>query len=419
MLSDMEVWATIRAWDAALPGITSKAFLFGAGIAINQGQVEKNCQRVGFPAECLLHTQLAAGEKSVSTQQGFELLALANQARGEEGAQNYFLNASGSFDHHREALHGTAFLSQFDAFLKRYGHRGNYETDWALPRYGEDPTPLLHAIRAHVFAPQCPTPEEISIRQEREARETWQEFEEQLNWWQRLTLSPRVRWALQRMKQGYLWRERNRSDSVRVGFEGRRWALVLADRFTERGWIEKRDDYFFLEIDEIDAAMADVRKATVFKALVAQRKGEHDWWQHLEMPLVMRESELPALIRQATSTMSSPPVTQLRGLCVSPGWSEGEVAVLRESTEFAKMKRGAILVAPATDPGWTPLFTLASGVIVEIGGTGSHASTVAREYGLPALANVKHATKLLKDGDYVRLDATNGTVEVLSASINS
>jgi len=82
--------------------------------------------------------------------------------------------------------------------------------------------------------------------------------------------------------------------------------------------------------------------------------------------------------------------------------------VMRDAGEFARMKRGAILVAPATDPSWTPLFTLAAGVIVEIGGVLSHASTIAREYGLPALANVKGATRILHDGDWVRLDASAG-----------
>ena len=70
---------------------------------------------------------------------------------------------------------------------------------------------------------------------------------------------------------------------------------------------------------------------------------------------------------------------------------------MRDPSEFAAMKRGAILVAPATDPSWTPLFTLASGVIVEVGGMLSHASTIAREYGLPALANVKDATRDAQD----------------------
>ncbi|MBI4481302.1 MAG: hypothetical protein HY652_00290 [Acidobacteria bacterium] len=83
------------------------------------------------------------------------------------------------------------------------------------------------------------------------------------------------------------------------------------------------------------------------------------------------------------------------------------------------MRRGAILVAPATDPAWTALFTLAAGVIVEVGGTLSHASVVAREYGLPALANVKDATRLLKDGDRVWLDATGGFVQVRAHALDA
>ena len=89
---------------------------------------------------------------------------------------------------------------------------------------------------------------------------------------------------------------------------------------------------------------------------------------------------------------------------------------MRDPSEFATMKRGAILVAPATDPSWTPLFTLASGVIVEIGGVLSHASTIAREYGIPAIANVRHATRRLRTGERVRLDATEGQIHRLSGA---
>jgi phosphoenolpyruvate synthase/pyruvate phosphate dikinase len=134
------------------------------------------------------------------------------------------------------------------------------------------------------------------------------------------------------------------------------------------------------------------------------------------MPLFMRESELPRLIRRATADLPAAEVSTLHGTCVSPGVAEGEVMVLREPSEFARMKRGAILVAPATDPSWNPLFTLAAGVIVEIGGMLSHASTVAREYGLPALANVKDATRRLNDGDRVHLDATGGVVEIVRSA---
>lgn len=414
-MSEGEVWEVIRGATAALPEFTWKAFLFAVGLSFYRGLVQGIGDRVGVPGERLLETQLAAGGKTVSAQQGLDLMALANAARGEPVAVRYFKGASEAFDDYREALQDTDFLGKFEAFLQAYGHRGRFESDWAQPRYREDPTPLLFTIQAHVQGPGRSPGADLETQQENEAREAWGEFETKLNGWQRLTLRPRVRWALRRAKETNSLRERNRSEWMRGLAELRRWHLALAERFLERGWIERRDDYFFLRLGEIGGAVAHPGKALGLKAIVDRRKADYDAWQHLEMPLVMRESELPALMRRATSSMPDARVTHLQGLPISIGQAEGEVVVMREPSQFARMKRGAILVAPATDPAWTPLFTLASGVIVEIGGTLSHASIVAREYGLPALANVKDATKMLKDGDRVLLDATKGTVEVISA----
>jgi pyruvate,water dikinase len=125
----------------------------------------------------------------------------------------------------------------------------------------------------------------------------------------------------------------------------------------------------------------------------------------------MRESTLEEQIGRL-SDLPTPDSNgdSLTGLCVSPGSVEAEVVVLRDPRDFALMKPGAILVTIATDPSWTTLFTVASGVIVEVGGMLSHASTIAREFGLPALANVKDATRILKTGDRVKLDASAGRV---------
>ena len=412
-LSDAEVWNVIRTGTATLPEFIWTVFPVMAGLSYYRDMVQSICEEVGFPSERLLDTQLAVGERSVSAQQGLELMALANQARGEELAREYFLTASDAFENYREALRDTNFLRKFEAFLQTYGHRGNFESDWSLPRYNEDPTSLLSVIRVHVHTPNSITPEEIRTRQDHEATEAWLEFEGKLTWWQRYIVVPRVRWALKRAKQLRLWRERNRFEQARVFSELRRWHLVLAERFAERGWIEKPADYFFLELKEVGVVTADVTEAARLKPIIAGRKGDYDTWRHLEMPLLMRESELTALMRRATSTMPVSSVTQLRGLNISSGLVEGEVVVITGPNDFARMKQGAILVAPATNPAWTPLFTLAVGIIVEIGGTLSHSSIIAREYGLPALANVKDATKLLKDGDRVRLDTVNETVEIL------
>lgn len=132
------------------------------------------------------------------------------------------------------------------------------------------------------------------------------------------------------------------------------------------------------------------------------------------MPTVVRNSEIPSLERGDLVRTPEPPVrTALKGQCLSAGVAEGPVVVLHEPTDLDGAEPGMVLVAPATDPAWTPLFTLAAAVIVEVGGLVSHAAVVARELGIPALGNVPGATRRLRDGDHVRIDATNGDVEVL------
>jgi len=225
----------------------------------------------------------------------------------------------------------------------------------------------------------------------------------------RLTLLPRVRMTVRRLKWQYVRREECRSDLTRVIAHLRVWHLALADRFVARGWLDRPTDYFLLQLEEVGAVIADPVSAPQLRDIVRRRAADLEAQRELRLPFLMRESELPRLLQRADMTAGGDDI-QLSGLCVSPGCVEGEVVVMRDPGEFARMKQGAILVAPATDPAWTPLFTLAAGVIVEVGGMLSHASTIAREYGLPALANVKHATEVLENGERIRLDATAGRI---------
>jgi pyruvate,water dikinase len=366
--------------------------------------------------DAVVYPQLAAGEKSVSTQQALDLVTLSSVARRDPVVSAYLLANDGTFADYRAVLAGTFFLERFDEFLERYGHRGRYESDWALPRLHEEPAPALFAIRGHLQSePQ--EPGAVADRQEAAAADAWRAFEAKLTTWQRWTLLPRVRSTIHRLKIQYVWREQVRSDLTRVLSSVRRWHLTLADRFVQRGWLDRRDDYFLIRLDEIGPVLAGRQPASSLREIAVRRASEREAERSLPMPLLMRESQLPALLRQPATAadVDDGPMATLSGLCVSPGAVEAEVIVMRDPSEFAAMKRGAILVTTATDPSWTPLFTLASGVIVEVGGMLSHASTIAREYGLPALANVKDATRRLKTGDRVRLDATNGRTRKLTA----
>jgi len=406
-LSDAGIWAMLGWWQTLIPDTLTAVFIMSA-VQRREDILRKICRRVGFPYDRLVFPQLAAGERSVSSQQAFDLVELANVARNEPAAARYLRDNDGGFADFRTALDGTGFLRQFDRFLARYGHRGHYESDWALPRLRENPAPLLFAIRGQLDDP-AQDPAETAARQEADAAAAWREFDAALTRWQRWTVLPRVRSTVARVKQQYVWREKVRSDLTRVVAELRVWHLALADRFVERGWIDRRDDYFLLKLDEVGRAIAEPAFGTALHDIALGRAAQLAAERDLAMPLFMRERDLEALL-QRSSTTGNGDGADLSGLCVSPGCVEAEVVVMRDPSEFARMKRGAILVAPATDPSWTPLFTLASGVIVEVGGMLSHASTIAREYGLPALANVKDATRILQTGVRVRLDASGGRV---------
>jgi pyruvate,water dikinase len=408
-ISDQEIWAAIQWWVDSAPEAIPPVLVM-SGVQGREDQIRKACARVGFAYDKLVYPNLAAGERSVSSQQAFDLIRLAGVARHEPRTTAYLRANDGTFTDVRGALAGTRFLSEFDDFLGRYGHRGRYESDWSIPRMRENPATVLFAIREQLNAePQDPAV--LARRQSAEAAAAWRAFESRLTRWQRWTLLPRVRRTLAQLKQQYLWREAVRSDLTRVLAALRLYHLTLASRFVERSWLDRPDDYFLLLLGEVKQACLEPARGPELKAIAARRAEERAAERDLQMPLFMRESQLPSLM--AADLRTDQFVDALTGLCVSPGVVEAEVVVMRDPGEFATMKRGAILVAPATDPSWTPLFTLASGVIVEVGGMLSHASTIAREYGLPALANVKSATRILKTGDRVHLDASGGVVRRL------
>jgi rifampicin phosphotransferase len=411
-LSDEEMWSVVEEWFREAPEDMQTVLLL-ANVLFHELPVQKVCEKVGFPFEQLVYPQLATGERSVSAQQAFDLVALADVAGHEPTVVQYLSDETADLSQWRVALRGTAFVARFEGFLEKYGHRGPYEYDWSLPRYNEDPTPFLLALRAHLENGSATDPGAAVVRQEHEAASAWTAFEQRLSPWQRWTTLPGIRRSVRTIKQYYVWRERVRSDVARVLAALRAWHLVLAERFVERGWLDGRADYFQLQFAEIASIIDGRRDPGSIRAIVADRISERERHRALQMPFLMRASELSALIRIAGFSGGPAGESELTGQPVSGGCIEAEVVVVRDPGDFGRMKRGAILVAPATDASWTPLFTLASGIIVEVGGVLSHASTIAREYGLPALANVKHATRRLRTGERVRLDAINGVVHRL------
>jgi pyruvate,water dikinase len=179
-----------------------------------------------------------------------------------------------------------------------------------------------------------------------------------------------------------------------------------ADRLAQEDVLREREDIFYLRFEEIHEVL---RTNRVDHQLIRQRKDAFRSYQALTPPRVLTsdgEGISGSYRRQDL------PAGALVGLPVSAGTIEGRARVILGLAE-ADLEPGDILVTAYTDPSWTPLFVAIAGLVTEVGGLMTHGAVIAREYGLPAVVGVEHATRLIRDGQRIRVHGTDGYVEIL------
>ena len=170
----------------------------------------------------------------------------------------------------------------------------------------------------------------------------------------------------------------------------------------------REEDVFYLYLDEL-ITLLENRFSEDVRHLIDSRKRAHEQYKKMTPPRVMTsEGEVITGMRSDVEA----PKGALIGTPVSAGVAEGYVKVVLKPEE-AKLNKGDILVAPFTDPGWTPLFYSVQALVVEVGGVMTHGSVIAREYGIPAVVGIENVTKILKEGQHIRVDGTRGFVQVL------
>jgi pyruvate,water dikinase len=207
-------------------------------------------------------------------------------------------------------------------------------------------------------------------------------------------------------------RENSKSHFVRLVDLGRQVAFRAADFLVQDGVLDSREAVFLLEVDEITAALRGEIDAHEVRRLLAQRRLERQRYAAMHPPAAF-VGERPVYDESHAAAG-----TVLCGLPSSPGRVTGTARVLRAPHEGRRLQPGGILVAPSTDPGWTPLFLLAAGLVMETGGYLSHGAIVAREYGIPAVLNVPLATQRIPDGATIVLDGGAGTIQMAEETLS-
>jgi pyruvate,water dikinase len=304
---------------------------------------------------------------------------------------------------------GREFLSRWDALMFRQGHHCRGEFDVSKPRWREQPDFVLDMIRSYARAGAALNPEADLKRRQQEREQFTAEVRARLrNPVKRLLFD----WLLSRARLGASSRENVRNDSNRRAAIARMSLLELGNRLAGRGVLAERDDVFFLTVSELAPVLAGTQSFDV-RRTIADRKARFEQDRQVTPPpLIVGRFDPSRHLPEAAAESAE----ELRGLAVSPGVVTGRARVILQADPSSRVLPGEILVAPYTDPGWTPYFLPAAGIVVDVGGLLSHGSIVAREYGIPAVVNVGPATRVIKTGQLVEVDGNQGRVRILKES---
>jgi phosphohistidine swiveling domain-containing protein len=289
-------------------------------------------------------------------------------------------------------------------FLLAYGYRAAREAELSTPRWREDPAPLFATLRAQQGDPArvvlARVDAQIALRGRDESL-----------WISKVPgpIVPLARRVLARTRRFLKLRERMRAHVTEVLGYFRSVALESSERMVRAERSLGRDSAFFLSVDELKSALRG--GVSDLETIVRFRRAEH-------LRDVARPDPPSSFVGAPPTApiVADPRCARWEGIAASPGCVRGPVRVLRDPREGASLQPGEVLVVPVADVGWTPLFLTAAAVVTGLGGALSHASLVAREYGVPAVVNVPAAPVTLRDGEFVEVDGDRGIVTRLSPS---
>jgi rifampicin phosphotransferase len=293
------------------------------------------------------------------------------------------------------------------AYLDKYGMRCVGEIDITKPRWSERPTTLVPMILGNIknFEPGAG-----ERRFEQGRQKAWKKEQELLTRLRALPDGERkaeeAKAMIDRVRTFTGYREYPKYHMISRYFVYKRAVLNDAERLVQAHILREREDIFYLTFSELHDV---VRTNQVDDQLIRQRKDAFRSYQALTPPRVLTSD---GEVVTGTYRRVDVPAGALTGLPVSAGTAEGRARVILDMAG-ADLEAGDILVTAYTDPSWTPAFVAIKGLVTEVGGLMTHGAVIAREYGLPAVVGVEHATRLIRDGQRIRVHGTDGYIEIL------
>jgi phosphohistidine swiveling domain-containing protein len=355
------------------------------------------------------------------------LIRKIDEATGEETSVVSLLGGLSDISHlelqrdilelHRVAkeagIESAAFERSLHFFLERNYFHGDAELELKTPRWGEDPTRVVSMIQAMIDAGAAPADPEATTRKQRG------EYEAEVarvcerisrSFMTTLRFSRSFKKQLERTRAYLSLRESIRERSSKAYALVRLFLLEAARRWVSSGVLAEADQIFMFELGEVATLITKPEMTADLKAMAEYRKSLYEGYAKFTPP-----NELGRGISAGDATAKAV-AGCLTGLGCSPGSVTGRARVIASLDEISQIRPGDVLVTRFTDPGWTPVLGMVKGVVTEVGGMLSHAAVIGREYGIPAVLNVKDATRLIRSGDLIEVDGSLGSVRVVEGA---
>lgn len=391
-------------------------------------------QADGGKTRVALHnTLLKAIPKLVSVEPVQQLWELSRAIRADSALRTLFEGDTESVLDQiavNPALAG--FRTQFEEYLQRWGFRCSAELMLTAPSFQEQPALFVETIRAYARlegeSPAAALSRQLAEREE-ETRRVLRELRGRriVRWLPFVSRAAATRTVLRWTQAAIGYRERARLKQALLYSRCRRLALALGDRLVWRGHLVEHEDVFWLTVGEVDELAAG---SAMFphhvQELTALRKRAHgrlaamhpsDAFNFPEGEYLPLDGNLQGGDASPRDGNTNPAIggsRTLRGAGACGGRVAGRAVVLREASEAGRLAANDILVTRQTDPGWAPVFFLIKGLVIERGGMLSHGAIVAREFGIPCVVGVPHATRELIQAGQIEVDGDRGEVHVLN-----
>lgn len=351
---------------------------------------------------------LSGSGQMADAQAGIELLKLAEYADEYPAVKQALLSGKNFVDvkeHLQTSKGGNDFLQRWDEFMFHHGHHTRGEIEVINPRWIEQPDYVLKMIVNNLDHPEKSTLVQEMNNRNNERNRLLEKCRRQIR-------NPvKRRWFLKTLKnaqRGLAVRENFKNELIRRAALLRYQFLELACRLQQKNDILEQNDIFFLKNEEIEPVIFNRVDFNV-KETITKRRTEYDKNSKVKPPPVVIGHFNPDKYFEESIDVNREILT---GISVSPGIAIGTARVILRASDD-HVRPGEILVAPFTDPGWTPYFVNAVGIVMDMGGLLSHGSIVAREYGIPCVVNVGSATKIIKTGQKIKVDGNSGVVKIL------